>query len=522
MKWPKHLKVDKKIVPLLSRATYENFPRALRELVSNAYDADATKVTITIEDDQIIVEDNGNGMTPDQFDFFLRIAGSERKQKTSSKYKRKRIGQFGVGFLAAFPFTNKLEIISTAENSNIIFHAIIPTEKFMKQEKHLKEVQEIEILGNEFLDASKVDKHFTKIVFFGITELVETYFSAKPEKVSSTSIKSWDGIKRLKWELEEMLPLNFPENSKFNEMLKYPEPLSMDVWLNEEQLFRNDPVYQEILERHSGMYDQIGDLKFKYVITNNNRPVKPVEAKGLKIRVSNVGVGSREYFGLNVIGKTFRNLHWLSGEVHILDGLDDAIALNRDQITWNADYDELAQHFRRKLAHHSEVLGDVRDSIRSIESAISSKLTSPVIAKREIIAKNVKQLEKKGYSVKESKRDNKKAQNAVTIDTVKKVVTVNKSHPSLKDRITIAKKKYRVEYLEWKYKDTRYPACRFGDKGNVIEINTEYPLFKTKRYGELFKRLSVLLLVAERDAKSKKEMIDFITNNLMSEFSDII
>ena len=73
MSWPKHLTVDKRIVLLLSASTYENFPRALRELVSNAYDADATTVTVDISSRKktVIVNDNGSGMTPDEFDFFL-------------------------------------------------------------------------------------------------------------------------------------------------------------------------------------------------------------------------------------------------------------------------------------------------------------------------------------------------------------------------------------------------------------------------------------------------------------------
>ena len=50
--WTKRLTVDKRIVRLLSASTYENFPDAIREMVSNAYDADATEVRITINLEQ--------------------------------------------------------------------------------------------------------------------------------------------------------------------------------------------------------------------------------------------------------------------------------------------------------------------------------------------------------------------------------------------------------------------------------------------------------------------------------------
>ena len=104
--WPKKITVDKRIVSLLSKSTYEKFPMAIRETVSNAYDADATSVNIEINLDkhQMSITDNGVGMTSDEFDFYLRIAGNKRGKTASIKFKRKRIGQLGVGFLAIFPF----------------------------------------------------------------------------------------------------------------------------------------------------------------------------------------------------------------------------------------------------------------------------------------------------------------------------------------------------------------------------------------------------------------------------------
>lgn len=55
------LKVDSQVISLLSKATYESFPKVLRELISNAYDADATLVEITVDtsEKEIIGCDNG-------------------------------------------------------------------------------------------------------------------------------------------------------------------------------------------------------------------------------------------------------------------------------------------------------------------------------------------------------------------------------------------------------------------------------------------------------------------------------
>src|SRR4051812_8392500 len=55
---------------------------ALAELVKNSYDADAHRVTITVDPDAIEVADNGHGMTFDEFErFWMRIGSPHRKTK---------------------------------------------------------------------------------------------------------------------------------------------------------------------------------------------------------------------------------------------------------------------------------------------------------------------------------------------------------------------------------------------------------------------------------------------------------
>ena len=76
-----YLKVDKKIISLLSKSTYiKNFANAIREMVSNAYDADALSVKISIDKNlkRIIIEDDGNGMSHEEFKYFCTIAGQKR------------------------------------------------------------------------------------------------------------------------------------------------------------------------------------------------------------------------------------------------------------------------------------------------------------------------------------------------------------------------------------------------------------------------------------------------------------
>lgn len=100
---------------------------ALVELIKNAYDADATKVVIhghslaNPESGRITISDNGNGMTPTQFqNGFLRVASRFKDvgEKRSPKYKRRFTGAKGIGRLAAHKLARRLNILSFPSASN--------------------------------------------------------------------------------------------------------------------------------------------------------------------------------------------------------------------------------------------------------------------------------------------------------------------------------------------------------------------------------------------------------------------
>lgn len=94
---------------------------ALIELVKNAYDADATEVTVfgeNIGDPKrgvIRISDNGVGMNPDTFRRgFLRVAARLKTDgdRKSERYQRRFTGAKGVGRLAAHKLARKIEIQS--------------------------------------------------------------------------------------------------------------------------------------------------------------------------------------------------------------------------------------------------------------------------------------------------------------------------------------------------------------------------------------------------------------------------
>ena len=106
---------------------YSNIPAVLSEAVANSYDADATRVDITldVDNDKIILEDDGHGMTLDDINKKYLYVGYSRRENgegISPKFKRPVMGRKGIGKLSMFSIANHIEILTARKNlkTNII------------------------------------------------------------------------------------------------------------------------------------------------------------------------------------------------------------------------------------------------------------------------------------------------------------------------------------------------------------------------------------------------------------------
>src|SRR5438876_12375644 len=97
------IRVDKSHLVTIGERLYAESIELVRELVNNAYDADATEVYVTIRDDEIDVTDNGLGMDLDGLrEYFTIGTPDKRLNPRSPRFGRLRIGQFGIGKFATF------------------------------------------------------------------------------------------------------------------------------------------------------------------------------------------------------------------------------------------------------------------------------------------------------------------------------------------------------------------------------------------------------------------------------------
>jgi hypothetical protein len=109
--------VDKSHILSLGERLYEQSIELIRELVNNAYDADATRVEVTVSGKEIVVSDNGEGMDLKGLGQYFNVGSDEKLvHPISTRFKRDRIGQFGIGKFASLAAASRFEITTQKED----------------------------------------------------------------------------------------------------------------------------------------------------------------------------------------------------------------------------------------------------------------------------------------------------------------------------------------------------------------------------------------------------------------------
>lgn len=119
------------LIEVLSYRTYPSLVSALREVVSNSSDADASKLNISlsrtydIQLNKVVWKltffDDGEGMTLEEFKNYLRLSGSGRRDRTASDATpsgRPIIGMLGIGSLAIAPWADRVEILTKKDKAH--------------------------------------------------------------------------------------------------------------------------------------------------------------------------------------------------------------------------------------------------------------------------------------------------------------------------------------------------------------------------------------------------------------------
>ncbi|KIC03776.1 hypothetical protein OA88_01350 [Flavobacterium sp. JRM] len=196
-----------RLLPQLGDMLIKSEDVAFLELLKNSYDADATYVTVLMDqldskdNSIIIIEDNGHGMDSETItDVWLELGSDYKvnkakqlKLKITNEKQRMPIGEKGIGRLGVHKLGNEIELISKKINKNEV-HVKINWGDFDEHENDIDEegnrikkyIEDIEIsvieksAPNHFI---KKDAHGT---FISISNLKSNWNKAKIRDVQRT------------------------------------------------------------------------------------------------------------------------------------------------------------------------------------------------------------------------------------------------------------------------------------------------------------------------------------------------
>ena len=111
--------VQTRLVEILG-GLYHSSEEALKELVANSWDADATEVSISLPmaltGQPVVIQDNGSGMTPQELDaHYLGVAIDRRRISGPTTPRNLKVrGHLGIGKFAGFVLADRLIVTTVA------------------------------------------------------------------------------------------------------------------------------------------------------------------------------------------------------------------------------------------------------------------------------------------------------------------------------------------------------------------------------------------------------------------------
>jgi hypothetical protein len=541
------LSVRKEIVGHLSTGIYRNFALAIRELISNAYDADATEAKLKLDFDNktIIVRDNGGGMDRDEINNKFLAIGATNLKSDISKLGRKRIGTFGIGFLSVFPYCESLQIYTKKAGSDEIIEFNIDTEQFFIGDSFEIKSLNVPIPFTAYDSDIPHDVGETIIILKNIKQHIIK--DLENRHIGTGNIDKLGGYEKFKWTICQYAPIQFPkERQDLREFFNDTDRIPMRLWLDGEELFRNVPDNTKVLEKDE---KKIGNVLFKYAILTPSAPVKPLEAKGLQIRLRDVAIGLPTDFDITKLAnKVLGKFNYLCGEVHILEGLDSALMISRDSFSYTQDVADIYEFFRKTLHKWNDVLEDWSREDKKIYEVLPQKTPDSIIKelkKADIIHYSKERLRlpkslnttKKGIKTTPSKQikealankedykvisENKAVtQNEPPIKFLpeKKTIIVYDKHPAFNEEIGFNNDTFLVGYEEWDYEKTPYSICKIDYNLKKATFNSKHPLLKNSLYEGEVKKLSLGILLILKDQEERDEILSKFNKLLEETFS---
>jgi hypothetical protein len=388
---PRPIRVSEKALGHLSRGLYRSPASALRELVSNAFDAGASTVTIGTTPPsftRITVEDDGVGFTKTEFERLMDGGiGNSRKRdagpvQTVNGRRRPVIGRLGIGMLGIAQICEAFTVVSQRKDGSRFAARITITEALRSRidendpavVTRRRARTEGVVVGNwQFLPHPQERPGPGTVI---VADALHVAFSESfrttlvpPESRSGSADLPLDELKKylppkrwndfvaevsrapslvskgnywaLLWELGAACPVPYladdalphavikTENQRLNSY-------NFSVFVDGREVrkpisFTNsiDFTTRRIRRTTTTVYN--GKLTFSgYLVAQEGKQIKPPELRGLLVRIKGVAVGLYDPSFLDYQTNQGPRSRWVTGEVYVSEGLEDALNVDRD------------------------------------------------------------------------------------------------------------------------------------------------------------------------------------------------
>lgn len=355
-----NFQVDSRLATLLSQ-DYSTTEKALKELVDNAWDADAEEVVIELPepltDGPIVVSDNGNGMTRQELEsHYLKIASDRRMRNDgrTSKKRRPIKGKKGIGKFAGLMSASVMCLTTKARGQQISFTLGIQDLESASDIEHLT-------LPLEVSDCSSED-HGTCVTLTHLRQGLR-YPSAD----------------RLRQEL----------------IMEYGRQKDFKIIINGKPLGIDD-LEGEFAEVR-GTFPHAGEVILRFAISKKKSGLR---RPGINLMVEGKAVGKPGSFGLeNNDEIPARLLKKLYGEVEA-DGLIDYVTAGWDSVIENSEaYLQIVAFVQQNLVEAFRATHgmEMRMAHARLQKAVSGRLEKLPQHKREFADRAIKKVLKKYY-----------------------------------------------------------------------------------------------------------------------------
>ena len=365
-----NIRVHEKALAHLSRGLYRSPASALRELVSNGWDANATSVRITTNYPnfyQLAVQDNGDGFSREEFASLMGGGIGNSEKRPSGKIlinNRPLIGRLGIGMLGIAQVCGSFVVTSKMKNGKG-FRAKVSLYDLLKErldtdDPTIIRTEEVDVGTYDFIDYEPGntprgtsiitdDVHptfvraFQQSVKYPEFEPPPSTWKAAMEIIERVrSLQELGDYWRLLWELSASCPVPYLSGNSVpkNLVADYQKKLvSYDFKVIVDSLELKKPV---ALSGNAAGYTtkKIGPLQKQvygkplsfggYICVQEGSQLKPDELRGLLVRIKNVAIG---YYDPSLLDYRFNEgprSRWLTGEIYVDEGMEDALNIDRD------------------------------------------------------------------------------------------------------------------------------------------------------------------------------------------------